>query len=130
VGTLRDVHRDVGLAQDRRRIGAVARNRDADARSDDQRLAGDAIGRDERFDDALGDRLGLDETVPGQENREFVAAQTRHQIVVAHFGFEPACDLAEQRVTPVMAERVVDVFETVEVDEQDRKGMAAVEGDR
>ena len=51
---------------------------------------------------------------------ELVAAHARHGVVVAQRGAQPARDLLQQLVADVVAQRIVDELEAVEVDEQHR----------
>lgn len=53
-----------------------------------------------------------------QDHREFVAAEPRHGVGLAHAGADAARRLHQQDVALVVAERVVDLLEVVEVDEQ------------
>ncbi len=51
-------------------------------------------------------------------HRVFVSAQPRHHIALAQAAAEAARDLLQQRVADLVAERVIDVLEAVEIDEQ------------
>jgi hypothetical protein len=95
--------------------------RDSDASSDFDRLAFDREGRFERRADLLRDS----QCVPfvtdyGKENREFVAAEARNGVAGANQLFDAVCGLPEEQVSDMMSECVVDVFEPVEIDEQER----------
>ena len=57
--------------------------------------------------------------------RELVAAEPRERVVVAHAGAEPRPDLAQHLVAGMVAQRVVELLEAVEVDEQERELVAA-----
>src|SRR6476620_11594064 len=52
------------------------------------------------------------------EYGEFVAAEARHQLVSAHHMAEPLGDRENELVADMVAERVVDVLEVIEVDEE------------
>nr|GEU28653.1 hypothetical protein [Tanacetum cinerariifolium] len=54
----------------------------------------------------------------GQHHHELVAAMAADGIDAAHAAHQPLRRLAQQQVAHVVAQRVVDVLETVEVDEQ------------
>ena len=62
---------------------------------------------------------------PGVEHdRELVAAEPRERVVLAQQRPQPRADLAQHLVARVMAERVVELLEAVEVDEQQRELVA------
>src|SRR6185503_10615365 len=74
--------------------------------------------------DFLGDRERVSEPRAGQEQHEFLAACTEERV-------EPAQPLPDQRhellqdaVTLRMTESVVDVLETVDVEQQERRSLA------
>jgi len=73
-----------------------------------------------------GGDLGHDAAVRhlGQQDRELVAAEPRQEVAPADDRAEAARDLDEQLVAVIVAERVVDLLEAVEVDEQERGGAA------
>ena len=80
-----------------------------------------AVGRADRGDDALRQRHHRRAVVADRgDDREFVAAEPRHQIVAAQRVRQPQRDVADQLVADVVAERVVDVLEMVEVDVEHR----------
>jgi hypothetical protein len=54
----------------------------------------------------------------GQENREFVTAEADEQVLVAQAGVQSSGDNAQQFVSCGVAQRVIDVFEIVEIQEQ------------
>ena len=118
---LRRVHRAVGLADRLVRVGrGSADERDADARRDDRRL-------DPR--QGLGDRLeqtsrrapppdrGRRPPRSRRTRRRRSGRRSRRRAPTAD---EALADLAEDLVGPVVAERVVERLEAVEVDEQHR----------
>ena len=57
----------------------------------------------------------------GLDDGEFVAAEPRQHVGGAQRRSQAAGDLPEQFIAGGMAERIVDVLETVEVEHQDRK---------
>src|SRR6476620_4680981 len=59
------------------------------------------------------------------EYGEFVAAEARHQLVSAHHMAEPLGDRENELVADMVAERVVDVLEVIEVDEEHGGGGPA-----
>ena len=84
------VHRAVGVAQQRLRVGAVVGiERDADAGGDFDRRPGDRQRLLDRAAHFLGDVdrvLGLAQL--GEDDRELVAAEARHGVVLADVGAE------------------------------------------
>ena len=60
----------------------------------------------------------------GQHDPELVAAEPRHQVVVAQHARQPRPDLLQQQVAEVVTERVVDLLEVIEVHQH--HGHAAV----
>ena len=71
----------------------------------------------------VGDR---DDVVQlGQRDGEFVAAEPRHGVGVAHVALQAPADRLQQQVARFMAARVVDFLEVVEVDEQQCQRQAA-----
>ncbi len=58
------------------------------------------------------------------EDDEFVAAEARHHVGVADDLAQPVGHRAQQLVAAGMAERVVDLLELIEIDEQHGAGLA------
>ena len=56
-----------------------------------------------------------------RDHHEFVATQARHHVGFAHAGGEPLRHLLQQSIAGVVAERVVDFLEPVQVHEQHGK---------
>ena len=69
-----------------------------------------------------GDALDL-VTLGGllQNDHELVAAEPRHDVARTQRAAQPAADLHQQHVAGVVAQRIVDDLEPVEIDEQQRK---------
>ena len=121
------IERHVGVAQDVGGVaGAAVDHGDADRGADDDVVAVDRIGRADGGDDAAGDRLqririgGAD-----GDDGEFVAAEPRDQIVAAHHAAQALGDVEDELVADVVAERVVDVLEVIEVDVEHGRGRPA-----
>ena len=120
---LRAVHRDVGVPQQAPRARPIA-GRDADAGADRHgRLAlGSELERLlERVQQAFGDQRGTG--VRGEvadEDDELVAPQPPERVHLAYDAVEPCRDGLEELVADLMAKRVVDRLEVVEVDEEGR----------
>ena len=60
-----------------------------------------------------------------QQDHKFVAAQTRHGVFLAHAGFQAQGHLLQQQVTHVVPQGVVQGFEMVQVQEQQRTEVCA-----
>ena len=60
------------------------------------------------------------------QNRELVATQPRQHITFAQRGLQPLCDHLQHGVSCGMAESVVDRFEAVQIQHQDRERTVAV----
>ena len=75
-----------------------------------------------RRDDRAGEPLRLRGAAGhGGDHRELVAAEAGHGGVGGHGGTQPMRDGDEEPVADLVAERVVDVLEAVEVDQQHRE---------
>ena len=61
-----------------------------------------------------------------QEHDELVAAEPRDVVLRAHDLAQARCDRAQQAIAGRMAERVVDLLELIEVDEQQRRQVRPV----
>ena len=59
-----------------------------------------------------------------QQDAELVAAQAGDRVGVAQRALQPRGDLLQQQVAHVMAERVVDLLEVVEIHDHDHGGVA------
>ena len=116
---LRAVHRQVGAAQQVGSVGRVDR-RDGDAD------AGADLGADrpdlERLEQARGDPLSHDRAALAvgvqQRDHELVASQAGDEVAVAQDSRQALAELAQELVADRVAEGVVDLLESVEVDEQ------------
>ncbi len=64
--------------------------------------------------------------MPGKHGLELVAAEAADLAMIAHHRLQPVGDLAQQRVADRVAERVVDVLEAVEIDQEQRAALLAV----
>ena len=112
------VEREIGAAHQLRDVDGVARShRDADAGADRHGLSLDDERFPQRRDDALSQRLGF-RFVGGidLDDGEFVAADARHDVLLAGGHSQPLGGKLEQRVAGVVAERIVDVLEAIEID--------------
>ena len=80
-----------------------------------------STGRDELPDHLVGDDARvLGPLEVGQDHHELVAALARHGVHLAHARDQPPRHVLQDEVAGVVAERVVDHLEAVEVEEQHR----------
>ncbi len=116
------IHRRVGVAQEFFPAVAVfGCKRDPDTyRAEELPIANRKRSR-ERIDDPLGER---DEIFRIGESRredyEFVAADATDDVALANGLVEPLRDPLQQHVAGIVAEGIVDGFEAVDVDEEER----------
>jgi len=73
-------------------------------------------------EEPLGDAGGAGRVGVGQQDRELVATSTRQQVTGAQLGGEAGADLAQELVAHVVAEGIVDLFEAVQVNDQQGDG--------
>ena len=123
----RAVERDVGAPQQRLGIVRVfGRDRDADRSADCKHVIAGWRRMAQAVEHVAADAADLVVLVDLDQNREFVAAEPRRGHAVLDRGEPPGRD-REQFVADVMPERVVDVLEAVDVDEQERKVLSGSE---
>ena len=117
------VHGDVGALHQRLDVAAVlGEHRDADAGAHEQRQAVEAERLLDRAGQLDGDLLGLlDRGAGRQQDGELVAADAGDQLGAGDAGLQAGADLAQQPVAGLVAERVVELLEVVEVDQQQRQ---------
>ena len=115
------VHGHVGVAQERRDVLAVVGlQRDADRGAE---LDGDAADVERDGQRAVQARGHLaDGAAMGHvgQDRELVAAEAGQDVVAAQQMAQARGDVDEQAVAVLVAHRVVDLLEAVEVDEHER----------
>ena len=96
---------------------------EADARRDAEPAAvpdeADALDRGAH---ALGEEERLADVLVAEEDAELVAAEAREHGVLAEHRLETRADETQQRVAGLVAARVVDDLELIEIDEHDRPG--------
>ena len=120
---LGEIHRHVGVLGQRLHVGAVGRiHRDADRGRGVALVAAELQRLAQHRQQLAGDALDL-VTFGGffQDDDEFVAAEPRHDVAGTQRVAQPAADFHQQHVAGVMAQRIVDDLEAVEIDEQHRK---------
>ena len=119
-GGLRVVHRDVRLAEQRLRAGFESRERDADARGNAHLGAAEVEGQVEVLDQRGRQEFHLaDGRDALEQDREFIAAQARHRVGEARRFHQALRNRLQQPVADIVAERIVDALEIVQVDEHD-----------
>ena len=119
---LRDVHRDVGVLEERVDVLAVLRvDRDADARPDLEREPADRERGLQRLVDARGEEHGVLAGRRRNEDPELVAPEARERLARAEDALQPRAQLPEEQVARLVPQRVVDLAEAIDVEEQDRR---------
>ena len=116
---LRAVHRDVGVAHHVGRRGSCSASAMPIEAATTNSRPSRWNGVRQRLLDALGDHgrlAGVADVV--EQERELVAAEPRDGVAGAQDGLQPPRDGDQQRVADVVAERVVDELEAVEVQEE------------
>ena len=89
-------------------------------------VAADRVGRADGGNDAPGDRLQrIRVGRAGGDDGEFVAAEAGDQIVAAHDAAQALRDVENELVADMVAERVVDVLEVIEIDVEHRRRRTA-----
>ena len=113
------VERKIGIAH--QKIGVhriVAADGDANAGADHHLLVTDVVALVHQLDDALRQRAGFGRLAHlSLQNREFVATHARDHIIGSDKTAQPLGDHGQQLVAGGMAERIVDIFEVVEVEQ-------------
>ena len=102
-------------------------HRDADAGADLDEMIVDLVALAQVIDDSPGEAGG----VLGRfdvllKHHEFVAAEPRDEILRAQHRAQPVGDGAQQLVAAGMTERVVDLLELIEVDEQQCRQLLGI----
>ena len=122
---LGDVHRDVGLLQQRvGRRPVLGETGDAEAGAHAQRpILDDARPRD-LVQDLLRRQQRAVDVGQRKDNRELVAAEPRNRVRVAQRGAQTRRHALQHAVAGMMAQRVVDLLEAVQVQEQQRQRRA------
>ena len=119
---LRLVHRDVGaLEQAERGARVVGEDRDADAGVDVDPDAADLERLLQRRAQPQTGRARRRLVARAQDDRELVAAEPGERVLRTQQRAQTRADLAQHLVARVVAERVVELLEAVEVDEQQRE---------
>ncbi len=108
--------------------GIHRRNRDADTDVGDDLMALDLVGLDHRFADALRERGGVGGLLHlRHDDGELVAAHACDHVELARAAAQTLADKLEQLVADMVAERVIDALEVVEVEAKHRQALAALD---
>ncbi len=123
---LRPEQRNVGCAEQALgRVGMVRIQARADARTGRKHTAIDRKWLLQSRDDLRGLGLDfLDRLHILQQHREFIAAETGEHAIVADRRVQAIGDALQHAVPEVVAQRVVDRFEVVHVQEQQRESLS------
>ncbi len=124
------VHRHVRLLQHpRRRIQILGQEADADTGGDIQLVAADPVRLADLVENAISNQLGLPFGFQvGQQQDEFIAAETRQGIGGADRAVEAPGHIDQNLITDTVPEGIVDGLETIQVDEHDCQLLAAAPG--
>ena len=120
---LGEIHRHVGILGQCLHVAAVGRiHRDADRSRGVALVAAELQGLAQHGQQFAGDAFDL-VAFGGffQDHDEFVAPEPRHDVARTQRAPQPAADFHQQPVAGVMAQRIVDDLEPVEIDEQHRE---------
>ena len=115
------VHRQVGAAHERGRLGRVPTQGDADARPD---AHGDHFEHERFADDgrdAFGDRHPVRFPAVEEKDGQLVAADAKEQVAIVEASADAGADLPQQVVTCGVPERVVHLLEVIEIDIEERQ---------
>src|SRR5438132_10513202 len=116
----RRVHRHVGVLHEGLGIAGIVReNAHAEAGGDLRALAaGELVGLEQLGKELAGDAVHRRHVVHFLDHHEeLVAPEPRHEVARAQDGAQPARDVDQQPVADIVAVRVVDLLEAVEVHE-------------
>ena len=127
-GVLGRVEREVGVAHQGIGAGpARVADGDSDRCADRHLVALDHVRARDLLDEGAGERLEQADVDHARKHRlELVAAEAADLAVLAHHRLQAVGDLAEQGVADRVAERVVDVLEAIEVDQEQGAALLAV----
>ena len=124
-GLLGLVQREIGVAEQFLQRRAVAR-RDGvtDAGAAQMLIDADREWMVERRENAFGGEARPVFVGADHDHNEFVAADPRDLVARIDDGFDPLADLLEHGIAGLMSERVVDVLEAIEIDQDQRDDLA------
>ncbi len=125
-GGFRPIEREIRHFQQIVGLGVVLEcRRNADAGADTDIAPVDLERLAQHLDDAVRQRLGGTELVAlaGLNDGEFVAAEPGQNIGLAQQRFQTGRHFDQQGIAGGMAERIVDLFETIEVQQENGEGL-------
>src|SRR6185437_954565 len=127
---LRRIHRRVGtIHQDPLGVAVIRVYGDADTRADATLLTEQHDGTNRGPEYTRSKDLDIVQAARVlAEQHELIAAEARHQVARARAGAQAGRRLPQERVAGLMAEGVVDLFEMVQVEEQDREATLPCTG--
>ena len=118
LATLGRIHRHVGVPQQHVGILTVLRKvNDADAGADVNRLLLDNDGRLHRCQYFACNDFGATVLARWHQDREFITAQPRNGVRLAQQSTQATSHFAKHHVADRMAECVVDIFETIQIEQ-------------
>ena len=119
---LRVVHGRIRSAHQTFGIGAIVRvEADADAGIDMQFMVIHDERRSQRIQHLLRDQCGI--VAAGQQRQaqhEFIAAETGYTIAFTQTLLQAICHQLQHAITDLVSERIVDVLEMIQIDEEHR----------
>ena len=125
------IHRDVGLFEQFVKFGLVfAKQSDANAARTVMRMRLELKRFVQACKDFFPHRFGAGASLErmrtqiGEDDQKLVSAQARHDIALAHTLEQPLSDLLQQQITDTVATRVIQNFEIIKVDEEQRTVLA------
>ena len=126
----RPVEGNVRLAHDFQAIGPRFGGKgDPDADADMDVVTQNIEGAGDVLQDPAGEPVDILGSRVLEEDCEFIAAKAADRISVAGQSCEPYSKFADERIPRLMAKRVIDVLEAVEVEQQDgRPASPACQG--
>src|SRR5207302_1578324 len=110
------------------RLGVAATDLLADPRNRDQPLPNHHPVSSNALPNSLGDDDGRRGRGGWEQNNELVASVACYQVFAAHRVGERVCDFAQERIARQVTVGVVDMFELVDVQEDDGEGALATPG--
>ena len=120
------VKRKIGIAHERCRLHFAAfMHGDADRGANADLRSLDDIRQRQRFDDALGQlfKVGSRNQL-GQYDLKFVSTKAPHRATFIYHALKPVRHLNQQGITRGVAQRIVDLLEPVEIEQEQRARLA------
>lgn len=114
------IHRGIGCLEQRRGVTTVQWiQSDADAAADLKVVSFYRKGRAQHPQDLVGNGCGIAVALDfAQADHEFIASQATDAVLVAQACLHPQSRRLKKEIADVMAERIVDVLEMIQIDKQ------------